>query len=82
MAYVQLIADEEAKGLLAIIYEQARRRAGRVYNILRVQSNHPPALQAMLELYAATMLQTDSPLSRAQREMLAVVVSRANGCHY
>jgi AhpD family alkylhydroperoxidase len=23
-----------------------------------------------------------SPLSRAQREMLAVVVSRANDCHY
>jgi AhpD family alkylhydroperoxidase len=28
------------------------------------------------------VMQWESALSRARREMLAVVVSRANGCHY
>ncbi len=32
-------------------------------------------------LYVATMHQP-SPLTRAQREMLAVVVSKADACHY
>jgi alkylhydroperoxidase family enzyme len=38
-------------------------------------------LDAAMELYVASM-RAPAPLSRAQREMLAVVVSRANGCHY
>jgi alkylhydroperoxidase family enzyme len=32
-------------------------------------------------LYGALM-HGRSPLTRAQREMIAVVVSRTNGCHY
>lgn len=81
MAWIKLIEEGEADGLLARIYEEARKRAGRVYNILKVQSNNPPALQSMIQLYRATM-HGDSPLTRAQREMLAVVVSKANGCRY
>jgi uncharacterized peroxidase-related enzyme len=81
VAYIEQISDEDARGLLAELYEQARKRAGRVYNILRIQSQSPRALRAMIELYMATMF-GPSPLSRAQREMLAVVVSRANRCHY
>lgn len=81
MAWVKLIDEGEAHGLLARIYEEARKRAGRVYNIIKIQSNNPPALQSMLELYRAAM-HGDSPLTRAQREMLAVVVSKTNGCRY
>ncbi|MGD2109512.1 MAG: carboxymuconolactone decarboxylase family protein [Phycisphaerae bacterium] len=82
MAWIKLTEETEAKGLLAQIYEQARKRAGRVYNILKIQSNNPHALRAMLELYQASTTTTDSPLTRAQREMLAVVVSKTNGCVY
>ncbi|MGB2987461.1 MAG: carboxymuconolactone decarboxylase family protein [Phycisphaerae bacterium] len=81
MAYVKIIDEPEAEGLLARIYDEARKRSGRVYNVLKIQSNNPPALQSMIELYRATM-HGDSALTRAQREMLAVVVSRANNCHY
>lgn len=81
MAFIKLIEEREATGKLAEIYEAARKRAGRVYNILKIQSQNAAALQAMLDLYAATV-RGESPLSRAQREMLAVVVSRANQCHY
>jgi len=81
VAFIDIVGENQAKGLLAGIYEAARQRAGRVYNILKIQSQNPSALQAMLDLYSATV-RGESPLTRAQREMLAVVVSRANSCHY
>ena len=81
MAFIITIPEDEAGGLLAQIYEAARKRAGRVYHILRIQSNNAGSLRAMIDLYTATM-KGESPLTRAQREMLAVVVSRVNDCHY
>ena len=81
MAWIKIIEEKEAEGLLARIYEGARQRAGRVYNIIKIQSRNPNALQGMMQLYQAASL-GDSPLTRAQREMLALVVSKTNGCHY
>lgn len=81
MAWIKTIDEGEADGQLAQIYEAARKRSGRVYNILSVQSQNPAALQAMIQFYQATSL-GDSPLTRAQREMLALVVSKINGCVY
>jgi alkylhydroperoxidase family enzyme len=81
MAWIEIIEESKAEGHLAQIYEEARKRAGRVYNILKIQSQSPAALERSLQLYQAVSL-GDSPLTRAQREMLAVVVSKANNCHY
>ena len=81
MAYIKLIDERAAEGKLAEIYGDARKRAGRIFNILKIQSQNASSLQAMLDLYVASV-KGESPLSRAQREMLAVVVSRANHCHY
>ena len=81
MAFINTVDEQQADGLLARIYDAARKRAGRVFNILRIQSQNPAALQGMLDLYVATV-RGESPLTRAQREMLAVVVSKTNGCHY
>ncbi|MEK6799165.1 MAG: carboxymuconolactone decarboxylase family protein [Planctomycetota bacterium] len=81
MAYIRTIDESQAQGLLARIYQAAVERAGRVFNILKIQSNNPPALKSSMDLYGALM-KAESPLTRAQREMLAVVVSRANQCHY
>jgi len=81
MAWIKIIEEQEAEGSLAQIYKTARERAGRVFNILKVQSQNPAALQAMIDMYL-TVVRGTSPLSRAQREMLAVVVSNANDCHY
>ncbi len=82
MAWINMISDDEAEGTLDRIYTAANKRSGRVANILRVQSTNPRALQASMGLYVASTLDQDSPLTRAQREMLAVVVSKTNGCHY
>jgi len=81
MAWIKQIDEPEATGLLAQIFEAARKRAGRVFNILRVQSQNPQALCDGLSLYL-TVMKGQSPLTRAQREMLAVVVSKVNACHY
>ncbi len=81
MSWIRIIDEEEADGLLSRIYEGARRRAGRVFNILKIQSQNPATLQGMIQLYQAASL-GDSPLTRAQKEMIAVVVSKTNNCHY
>lgn len=81
MAWIKPIEESDAAGELARVYDAARQRAGRVHNILKIQSHNAAALQSMIQLYSSTML-ADSPLSRRQREMLAVVVSSANDCHY
>lgn len=81
MAWIRTVPEAEAEGMLATLYNEALRRAGRIFNIVRVQSPNPKSLRAGMALYRETTL-ADSPLSRALREMIAVVVSRANGCHY
>lgn len=81
MAWINLIDEAQAEGKLSRIYDSAMKRAGRIYNILKVQSNNPDSLQASMQLYQAASL-GESPLTRAQREMLAVVVSKANDCYY
>lgn len=81
MAWIETIKEKDAEGLLARIYEAAASRAGRVYNILRIQSQSPASLKGCMDLYSVIM-RGESPLTRRQREMLAVVVSQINECHY
>lgn len=81
MAFIETVGPDEAEGPLRGIYEQAVRRAGRVFNILRIQSRNPAALDASMRMYVAIM-HGPSPLSRVEREAIAVTVSRVNECFY
>lgn len=81
MPYIRTVPIEEATGLLASEYETAVRRAGRVYNIVGIQSLNPPVLSASMRLYQALML-GPGPLDRKTREMLATVTSRELNCFY
>lgn len=81
MAHIQIIEPEHATGALKTEYDDAINRAGKVFNILKVQSLNPATLRASMQLYTATM-HGDSGLTRAERELLATVVSRANDCFY
>ncbi len=45
-------------------------------------SQFPTGIEAHFEFYEKTLLQEDLPLSRAEREWLAVETSRANACPY
>ncbi|QDU66974.1 carboxymuconolactone decarboxylase family protein [Engelhardtia mirabilis] len=81
MAWIRTVSDDEAQGFLARQFAAARARAGRVFGIVRLMSLQPRTLDASMGLYQAVMFGSGG-LARRQREMLAVVVSRANQCHY
>ncbi len=82
LAWIRTIPDDEAMGLLRRLFAAAIRRAGKVYNVVRVQGVRPPVLRSSTQLYLEVMKSEVSPLSRAQREMIATVVSRTNDCFY
>jgi uncharacterized peroxidase-related enzyme len=79
--HLRLIAENEASGELKREYDAALGRAGKVFNIVKAMSLNPRVLRASMGLYKAIMF-GPSELSRAERELLAVVVSCANDCHY
>ena len=81
MPYIKQITIGQASGLLKRELEKAVARAGRVWNIVQIMSLNARVMKASMEMYGATMF-AESPLSRQQREMLAVVVSKANRCDY
>jgi alkylhydroperoxidase family enzyme len=81
MAHIQTTPPEAARGRLRTLYDQAVGRTGKVYRIVQLMSPNPAVLEASMALYLATMF-GPSGLSRAQREMLATVVSRTNRCRY
>ncbi|MGD1154421.1 MAG: carboxymuconolactone decarboxylase family protein [Terriglobia bacterium] len=81
MAWIKVVEPVEATGELKQEYDAAVKRAGKVFNILKVQSLNPAALQASMQMYRTTMF-GPSGLSRVEREMLATVVSWANHCFY
>ncbi|PYQ16896.1 MAG: peroxidase [Acidobacteria bacterium] len=82
MAWIRTVDPAGAEGLLKQIYDAAVRRAGKVFNVVRLQSLRPKVLRASTQLYLELMHAPEGALTRAQREMIAVVVSAANGCHY
>jgi uncharacterized peroxidase-related enzyme len=81
MPHLRLIEVGEATGELKQQYEAAIQRAGKVFNIVKSMCLRPGVLRRSMDLYRVIML-GPSELSRAERELLAVVVSRANDCHY
>ncbi len=54
---------------------------GVVDNILKIHSLNVPSLQGHYDFYR-TLMYGKSDLGRVQREMIAVVVSVINKCHY
>lgn len=81
MPYIKQISLEEATGFLKKLLDEAIERAGRVWHIVHVMSLNPRAMDASMKFYGTIMFGR-SPLTRWQREMLAVVTSRANDCFY
>ena len=81
MPWIRQIPIEEATGLLKREFEKALERAGRVWKIVHVMSLNPPVLREGIGFYGALMFGR-SPLSRAQRELLATVVSAELDCRY
>lgn len=81
MTYIDEVPYEEATGLLASLYERYARSDGGVDEIIRVHSLNPRSMEGHVRYYGH-IVKGPSPLSRAQREMIAVAVSAENDCHY
>ena len=77
-----MISEEDASGALLDLYRGVRDpKSGKVDHILKVHSLHPAGLEAHFAVYRAAMGSTRG-FSKAEREMVALVVSKLNGCHY
>lgn len=81
MPWIDVIPPERASGALKRVYEAAEARAGKVFHIVRSMSQAPRVMEAAFELYKHVMF-APRGLSRRRREMIAVVVSATNHCHY
>lgn len=81
MAFIPYVPPNEAEGLLADLYARYSGDDGALDNILRIHSLNPRSLRDHVELYSHLM-RGRSPLTRVQREMLAVTVSAENDCFY
>jgi len=82
MAWIDTIAPEDASERLRELYRRVTDPGtGQLDHIMQIHSLHPEGLRAHFELYLAVMKATPQ-LSASEREMIALVISRANGCHY
>lgn len=81
MAYIPYIERDDASPELQRLYDRYREPGGGVDNILKIHGPNPPSMETHYELYR-TLMHGRSGLSRVQREMIAVVVSSINECHY
>ncbi len=81
MAWIDIVSEKDATGDLARQYNAAVNRAGKVFQIVRLQSLRPDIMRTFMELYIKVM-HGPSGLTRSEREMVATVVSKTNHCHY
>ncbi len=82
MAWIATVSADDADPELRDLYARvADPETGQLDHIMSIHSLHPAGLRAHFELYRAVMRGTPS-LRKVDRELIALVVSRANGCHY
>jgi alkylhydroperoxidase family enzyme len=82
MAWIEIIDEDDAGPELSSLYESmVDPRTGRVDEIMRIHSLHPAGLVAHDALYSYAMRSTPG-LRKVEREMIALVISNLNGCHY
>ncbi len=81
MARIETIEYKDSAGHLKAVYDDLVQKRGKLAEVMKVQSLHPDVIVSHATLYLDIMF-SRSPLSRAEREMIAVVVSVANNCLY
>jgi uncharacterized peroxidase-related enzyme len=81
MPRIQAISYQEASGRLKVVYDDLIRKRGKLADVHTIQSLRPESIVKHMDLYLEIMF-SPTELSRAEREMIAVVVSVANECAY
>lgn len=81
MPRIEVIDYKNATGRLLDIYDEIIQKRGKLAEVHKIQSLRPESIVKHIDLYLEIMF-SRSELSRANREMMAVVCSVANGCEY
>jgi uncharacterized peroxidase-related enzyme len=81
MAWIRTVEADQAEGKTKEVYDQILRERGHVANIFLVQGAEPGILRHHLNMYVDLMI-APGPLTREEREMIAVIVSAANHSAY
>lgn len=81
MPFIKVIDQNEAEGKLKEVYDEIISTRGKLSNIMSIHSLNPDSMIKHMELYK-TLMFGKSNLSRVLKEMIAVVVSKANKCDY
>ena len=82
MAYIRTISESDATDELADLYAGLVDPShGGVDNVLKIHSLNVDGMKAHLAVYNAAMKGT-ATLRKVERELIAVVVSKINACHY
>jgi alkylhydroperoxidase family enzyme len=72
MAFIRYVSPDEIP---------PEHRVADTDNIVRIHGVHSETIRLHYDLYRELM-RGPGPLTRVQREMVAVTVSATNGCHY
>jgi hypothetical protein len=81
MAFIKYVTYDDAPPNLKKIYDRYGGRDKPPANIIRISSVNPPSMEGHVALYRGIM-SPRSDLSRHRQEMIAVVISALNHCHY
>jgi uncharacterized peroxidase-related enzyme len=81
MAWIKTENPDKASGKTKKVFDRIMKDRGHIANIFLAQSLDPAVLEHHLDLYEILMLDP-GPLSREEREMVAVIVSAANRSAY
>ena len=80
-AWPHVPPESDAPAGVKELFDKAQERLGFIPNVLRVYALRPRHLELWNAFYN-DLMRGDSGLTKPQREMIAVVVSTANRCHY
>lgn len=81
MAWIQVVSDPEATGVVRKIYDEIKGELGRISPMIQAISLRPEVMSQLHELSKSLHFGGTS-LGRKHEQMLAVVISATNGCRY
>ncbi len=81
MPYVNTIPYEESDGELKEVYDMLLKSRGRIPNV-QVVSSLKPNIMNPLMVHVGSVMFDEYGVSRAERDMVAAVVSATNKCQY
>lgn len=81
MAYVRVVKYEESEGRIREAYDKVIKERGSAPNVLAINAIRPNLMKS-IEAHSRIVMQSESGLTPAERQMIATVVSAANECVY